>query len=160
MAITPDRRLGPQIEEDETRYADRGAPPSVVGAIARNGDALFGRDADGVFNLRTSATGVTEETHKALLHLAHFIDDGPSEGFASGATKTTTWSGIFCTQELWRRADTTKLVERNMTWTGINLTTDEWKIYAADGSTVLATVSDSISYSGVFESTRTRTVTP
>ena len=52
-----------------------------------------------------------------------------------------------------------KIVERTVTWTGAFPTTDAWKVYAADGSTVLATVSDAISYSGAFETTRTRTIT-
>jgi hypothetical protein len=41
----------------------------------------------------------------------------------------------------------------------VNITQEQWKVYDVDGSTVLATVTDSISYSGVFETSRTRTIT-
>jgi hypothetical protein len=66
---------------------------------------------------------------------------------------------VFPTQVLWRRADATKLVEKNTTWTGVNPTTIQWKMYATDGTTVLATVTDTVTYSGVFETGRTRSIT-
>jgi hypothetical protein len=105
-----------------------------------------------------ASTGITAADHKTLLQLIHFIDEGPAEGFASGATKTVTGT-VFPTQILWRRADSTKLVEQNITWTGSKATTIEWKVYGTDGTTVLATVTDTISYSGVFETGRTRAIT-
>ena len=104
-----------------------------------------------------SGGGITENQHRSLLQLIHFISEGPAEGFATGATKTVTGT-VFPTQELWKRADATKLVEKNITWIGVNATTIEWKIYAADGITVLATVTDTITYSGVFETGRTRAI--
>lgn len=66
MATTPDRSIGPTIEEDETLYADRGASPSVVGAVARNGDSLFGRDGLGVFNLRGELAALSQSTASVL----------------------------------------------------------------------------------------------
>lgn len=103
------------------------------------------------------STGITESSHKTLLQLIHFIDEGPAEGFVTGATKTVTGT-VFPTQVLWRRADSTKLVEKNITWTGITPTTVQWKVYDTDGSTVLATVTDTLTYSGVFETGRSRAV--
>lgn len=142
-------------------YPQNGAENENVG-IERDGSGnLVLKDGNAgtktLTQIVAGASGITEETHKALLHLAHFLEEGPGEGFASGSTKTVTGT-VFPTQELWRRADNTKLVERNMTWTGVNLTTDEWKIYAANGTTVLATVTDTIAYSGIFETGRTRAV--
>ena len=93
-----------------------------------------------------------------VVHLIHFIDEGPAEGFTTGATKTITGT-VFPTQILWSRADATKLVEQNITWTGNKATTIQWKMYAANGVTVLATVTDTISYSGIFETGRTRAIT-
>lgn len=107
--------------------------------------------------LLTGVGGLTEESHKTLLQLIHFIDEGPAEGFVTGATKTVTGT-VFPTQELWRRADATKLIEKNITWTGVNPTTIEWIMYATDGIAVLATVTDTITYSGVFETSRTRAI--
>jgi hypothetical protein len=118
---------------------------------------------DAITGTRTLAqlsggSGITEATHKTLLQLIHFIDEGPAEGFASGATKTVSGGVAFPTQILWRRADSTKLVEQNITWSGPKPTTIEWKIYDTDGATVLATVTDTITYSGAFEVSRTRTI--
>lgn len=159
MPATPDRKAGALVENEEIRFeTDSGASPSQNGAMTYDpGTGAFKlRDAVGTFDPRASS-GVTEAAHKALLQLIHFIDEGPAEGFASGATKTTTGT-VFPTQELWRRADSTKLVEVNITWTGAVPTTVQWKIYAADGTTVLATVTDTITYAGVFETSRTRAI--
>jgi len=105
-----------------------------------------------------AAGTLTSTQHKTLLQLIHFISDGPAEGFASGATKTVTGT-VFPTNILWRRADATKLVERIITWTGPLVTVDQWKMYDTNGTTVLATVTDTISYTNVFESSRVRVIT-
>lgn len=133
---------------------------------AATNDEAAGTERDGSGNLvlkdanagsKTLAQLLPIADHSALLHLIHFIDEGPASGFTTGATKTTTGT-VFPTQNLWRRSDATKLVEQNITWTGSFPTTVEWKIYAADGTTVLATVTDTISYSGPFETSRTRAI--
>ena len=127
--------------------------------IWRDGDTIKAKDVTyGSVDLLAAATsGITAAQHRALLQLIHFIGEGPAEGFTTGATKTVT-GNVFPTQELWSRSDTTKLVEKNITWTGINPTTIEWKMYAADGTTVLATVTDTIVYTGIFETSRTRAI--
>jgi len=103
--------------------------------------------------------GITEAQHKVLRQLIHFIDDGPAEGFTSGAYREVTGT-VFPTSIIWWESSSKlkKIVERTCTWTGVNLTTDKWEIYDTDGSTVLATVTDTISYTGVFETSRTRTI--
>lgn len=108
-----------------------------------------------------SGSGLTAEQHKVLRQLIHFIDDGPAEGFVSGAYKETTPTGPFPTSEIWweSSAKLKKIAELLTTWTGAFITQEIWKVYAADGVTALATVTDTISYSGVFESSRTRTIT-
>ena len=151
VAKTPDR-----VEQFLDFIEQTGDPPQL-GQIGYVSGAFRLKDSAGVFDPRSGGGGITEAQHKALLQLIHFIDEGPAEGFASGATKTVTGT-VFPTQELWFRADATKIVEKNITWTGALPTTIEYKIYAADGSTVLATVSDAITYSGVFETGRTRTL--
>lgn len=108
-----------------------------------------------------SGSGITAEQHKVLRQLIHFIEDGPAEGFASGAYKETTPTGPFPTGEVWweSAAKLKKLVSLDTTWTGAVPTAEVWKVYDVDGSTTLATVADSISYSGIFETSRTRTIT-
>lgn len=102
---------------------------------------------------------ITADQHKALRQLIHFIDNGPAEGFSSGAYREVVGT-VKPTAVVWYtdsgKAD--KIVEKNIIWTGVNPTTIEWKMYAVDGSTVLATVSDAVTYSGIFETSRTRTI--
>jgi len=107
-----------------------------------------------------SAGGLTEGAHRVLRQMIHFIDNGPAEGFASGAYRETT-GAVFPTAIIWYTdsGKTDKIVEKNITWVGVNPTVIEWKIYDDDGSTLLATVSDAITYSGIFETSRTRTIT-
>ena len=160
MPATPDRRPGTLVENTEILLdTDSGAMPSTDGAFTYDpgtGEFKF-YDGLGIFNPRSSGTGISVEDHKVLLQLIHFIDEGPAEGFATGATKTVT-GGAFPTSILWKRADATKLVEQLVTWTGTLPTTVQWKMYASDGTTVLATVTDTISYSGPFETGRTRSI--
>jgi hypothetical protein len=155
VPATPDRFPG-EADEEGIRLEDVGADPAVIGEIRRNGSDIKAKDGAGVFNLR-SGSGLTESQHKTLLQLIHFIDGGPAEGFTTGATRTTTGTA-FPSQILWKRADSTNLVEKNLTYSGAFPTTIEWKIYDTDGSTVLATVTDTISYSGAFETGRTRAI--
>lgn len=156
MPRTPDRTPGPSIEE-ELQLEDGGADPSVVGALTLNAGALLGRDTTGIFDLR----GLSEEDHKILRQLIHFIDDGPAEGFTSGAYKETLPAGSpFPTSEIWWESSSKlkKIVSLVTTWTGAVITQEVWDIYDTDGSTSLATITDGISYSGIFETSRTRTI--
>jgi len=136
-------------------------------------DVVISRDAsdnmtfaDGVVagtktltELLAGGSGLTENAHKVLRQLIHFIDDGPAEGFDSGAYKEVTGT-VFPTAIIWYEDDTKadKIVEKNITWTGANATSIEWKMYDDDGSTVLVTITDAVTYSGVFETSRTRTI--
>lgn len=132
--------------------------------ISRDGDDMTFLDKNNTVktlsDLVSGTGGLTEEGHKILRQLIHFIDNGPAEGFASGAYRETTGT-VFPTAIIWWESSSKlkKIVEKGVTWTGINPTTIEWKVYDTDGSTVLATVSDAITYSGVFETNRTRTIT-
>ena len=107
-------------------------------------------------------SGVTPTQHAALRQLIHLADGGgPFETFASGAYRERLPSGsLFPTSFIWWESSSKikKIVERTITWTGILVTTDQWKVYDTDGVTVLATVTDTISYSGLFETSRTRTI--
>lgn len=117
--------------------------------------------------LVAGAGGLTESTHRTLRQLIHFIDDGPAEGFTSGAYRETTPSGsLFPTSIIWWESSSkvNKIVEKTITRSGggaTNLapTPIVWKVYDTDGSTVLVTISDAITYSGIIETSRTRTIT-
>ena len=55
-------------------------------------------------------------------------------------------------------AQTHKLLDKQIAYTGAFPTSVTWRIYDTDGSTVLHTVTDAITYTGAFETTRTRTI--
>ena len=160
MGQTRDRTPGPSLEEElqlEDRTAD--GNPTIDGAIRYVSDDVVVKLTTGVQSL-TTGSGLSEGAHKTLRQLIHFIEDGPAEGFASGAYRETTGT-VFPTAVIWYTdsGKTDKIVERLITWSGATATVDKWKIYDTDGSTVLWTVSDAISYSGIFETNRTRTIT-
>jgi hypothetical protein len=157
VPLTPDRRPGVLEEDEAIQLGQQAVAPTVNGEFRYVTGVGFRFYEEGVEKGLTG-TGISEAQHKTLLQLIHFIDGGPAEGFTTGATRTTTGT-TFPSQILWRRADATKLVEKNLTYTGAFPTTIEWKIYAADGTTVLATVTDTITYSGAFETGRTRAIT-
>lgn len=154
MSRTPDP-IGDSLE-----LPDLGLDPVLVGEISLNNGEIKARDIYGTFNLR-SGTGLTAATHRTLRQLIHFIDNGPAEGFASGAYREILPAADpFPTSVTWYDDATKakKLVEKLLTYTGAFPTTIQWKIYDTDGSTVLATVTDAITYSGAFEISRTRTI--
>jgi hypothetical protein len=157
---TPDRRGGAPLREEEGAYFDeQAAPASVEGQYVYYAGRWSFFDSTGEFDPR-SGGGISEAQHKTLRHLIHFIKDGPAGGFASGAYKETTYTGIKATSEIWY-VDATKakkIVELTTTWTGIKITAEEWKVYDTDGTTVLATVTDAITYTGLKETSRTRTI--
>jgi hypothetical protein len=132
--------------------------------VSRDSNDLVFKDSANTLktlsDLVAGTGGLTADQHKALHQLIHFIGDGPADGFTSGAFREMTWSGINPTDVIWYTdsGKTQKIVERNLTWTGINLTTDAWKMYN-DSGTLIVTVSDSITYSGILEDDRTRTIT-
>jgi hypothetical protein len=101
---------------------------------------------------------LTPALHAALRQLIHYLDDGPGAGETSGAHKVTTHSGPFTTQAVWYRSSAliSKIVQLDVTYTGAFPTQEVWTMYDGDGSTVLVTLTDTITYSGAFEATRTR----
>lgn len=142
----------------DTRNAYRIRGKNVNPAAIADGYAL-------TYDLATDeiiyASGsLTPTQHQILRQLIHFINDGPAGGFASGAYKETTPTGPFPTSEIWweSSAKLKKIVSLDTTWTGVKITQEVWKVYDTDGVTVLQTITDAISYSGVFESSRTRTI--
>jgi len=131
-----------------------------------NTSVLISRDAS---NNMTFADGVVSGTktltellntgaaHEALLNLIHFIDEGPAKGFATGATKTVT-GGIFPSNISWFRADTKLLIKQTITWSGPVPTVIKSELFGSDGTTILETIQDTITYSGIFEVSRVRAI--
>ena len=156
MGRTPDRFPG--VREDEGVLLESGATtPTVSGEFRYVTGVGFRFYQEGV----EIGLGVQPGDHPKLRQLIHFIDNGPAEGFTTGAFREVLpVADPFPTSVIWwtDSGKTEKIVEKTITYTGVNPTTIEWEIYDTDGSTVLATVTDTISYSGVFETSRTRAI--
>jgi len=134
--------------------------------IDRVGDDMRFKDGNNptpktLSDLLAGTGGLTESGHRILRQLIHFIDNGPAEGFTSGAyEEILPAADPFPTSAIWweSAAKLKKIVELTVTYSGPFPTAEEWKMYDTDGSTVLATITDAISYSGPFETSRTRTI--
>ena len=149
MPRTPDSRDGELFEGQSILLEENTTDPVDVGEIKNVLGVIRIKDTVGIYDPR------------ALHSLIHFINDGPADGFASGAYKEILPSANpFPTSVIWwiSAAKLKKIIEKTVTYTGAFPTTIVWKSYADDGVTVLVTVSDAISYSGSFETTRTRTI--
>lgn len=118
---------------------------------------LFLQNAGIINGLEVSGTG----SYDTLRQLIHFIDEGPADGFASGAYKVITGQP-FPTSIIWYvdSSQTGKIVEKLITRDSYqNPSTITWNMYDADGTTIIHTVVDTISYvDNSFESTRTRVI--
>jgi len=111
--------------------------------------------------IQISSSAITASQHRRLKQLIHFIDDGPAVGFGSSAYRETTPSGsVFPTNVTWKTSITgSKIVEEIVTYNpNRTIATDQWKIYDSDGMTVLEQITDTISYQGVIELNRTRSI--
>lgn len=108
---------------------------------------------------------LTIETHKYVRQLIHLADGvgGPFEGFSTGAYREILpAASIFPTSIIWYDDNTKvkKIVEKTISYnTNKTVSLVSWKVYDTDGSTVLATVTDTPAYSGIFETDRTRAIT-
>lgn len=106
--------------------------------------------------------GITPTEHETLRQLIHFIDEGPGDGFASGAVKVVLPTGSpFPAYTVWYLDNTMtlKLVEKFITYNANHFpVTIHWNMYDYDGITIVHTVIDTITYSGPFESTRVRSI--
>ena len=158
MATTPDHHPG-QLEFQDLGiiFSDASSNvPTTAGSLGYS-DALFSlTDGTGTYEPRSVYT----LTHGQLADLIHYLDDGPT---LSGAYKVTTYAaGAFIKSMTWYTSSTQskKIVDRTLTYPSgsyATVTADVWRIFAADGVTVLHTCSDQIMYQGVLETGRTRT---
>lgn len=128
--------------------------PLHHGYITSNYKAIL----DGII----ASSGLSPLAHRTLRQLIHFIDEGPAEGFATGAySETLPAASPFPTSFIWwvSSAKLQKIVEETVTYnSNKTINTDQWKMYDEDGTTLIATVTDTYAYSGVFELSRIRTI--
>lgn len=160
MPRTPDRRPGTLIEDDGINLTPDTVSPSTNGElryVIGQGFRFFDEGTD----KGLTGSGLTAPQHAALRQLIHLADtDGPREGWPSGVYQEVL-GGLFPTSAIWwtSAAKITKIVEETVTYNANKtINTDQWKAYAADGTTVLATITDTWTYSGVNPTSRTRTI--
>lgn len=117
---------------------------------------------DGYVQSLLGGGGSLEPAHKTLRDLIHFIDEGPGDGFASGAFKEILPTGSpFPTSIIWYLdiAKTKKLVEKFVTYNSSHFPIQiQWNMYDYDGVTLIHTIIDDFTYSSAFESSRVRTI--
>lgn len=138
-------------------------------AVARDENVFLARDNGRIVAkdtvLSVVSPLVTEDQHGKLRQLVHLADGvgGPMEGWASGSYRETLPSASpFPTSIIWwtDSGKTMKIVQKLITFDSQKrVTSVQWSAFASDGTTVIAQVTDAISYSSVFETSRTRTVT-
>lgn len=174
---------GPQGPKGDTGATGFGIPTGgTTGQVLRKAsnadyDIEFG-DASGAADASTTTKGISKlsvapvsptspiavgdnDERVSYRRGILFVQDGPVEGFASGAYKQTLpVDDPFPTQEIWweSAAMLKKIAHKTITYTDVFPTTEVLVIYAADGVTPLRTITDTIAYSGPFETTRTRSV--
>lgn len=130
--------------------------------LISSGNISITSASNGAVTIGTTAINSTE--HTTLRQLIHLTEEGgPFEGFTLGSYRESLPTGDpFPTSVIWweTSAKLKKIVEETVTYNSQKLiTTDQWKVYNTDGVTVAKTATDTISYSGVFETNRTRTIT-
>jgi len=154
---------------DTTRFGALGigvAPPSAGLALAVSTPANpgeVGMDAQGNLLLFVGGqvtAGVSDLGHGVLRQLIHLAGVGPMEGWPSGVYREITGQPFPTNMTWWTSAaKTTKILELNVTRNPEqNPTVEQWIMYDADGTTVLKTITDAITYSGAYETSRTRTI--
>lgn len=107
--------------------------------------------------------------HGALRHLIHFIEtNSPGDGFGAGpyASEVVYANNIFPVSETWyeteadKEAGTGKICRWEATYNGNKtFATETWIVYQTDGLSPAAQAVDTISYSGVLETGRSREIT-
>lgn len=147
----------PTIFDDSTK----GYEPGSLWIVSGTQQAYILTDAtsgSAVWKDSTAAaSGISSNDHKTLRQLIHFINEGPGDGFYTNPfreivgqpfpTRITWWSDA---------GKTLRLFQTEITRSGIYPVTESYKMYDADGTTVVARATDSISYFGAYEVARSR----
>ena len=143
-------------EQESSRNTDA---PDVRGVYIQNdtsndANVLVSRDASNNLTFTDSVTGT-----KTLAQLAtassgvtyneFLLDNEPTAVTgATDASYTVAYSGNQVTSETWKRNDTTNIKTIAYTYTGIKVTSEVRKVYASDGTTIVAQVTWNYTYTG------------
>ena len=160
MTRTPDDFPGERLEES-IQFTTGTFVPIKIGEfsyVSGSGFAFY--QDDGLTFIRSGNINSTD--HAALHQLIHLADsDGPFENFAAGAVKDTDTATAFPSSSIWWTsvARTQKIVQKTIIRNGNQSpVTIQWQVFNTSG-TLMATATDTIVYSGIFELSRTRVMT-
>lgn len=111
--------------------------------------------------LANNTVGIS--THPGLRDLIHFIDEGPANGFTSGAYKEVLPAADpFPTSIIWYKDNTktSKIVEKILVRDSNQMpATITWNMYDENGTNISHSITDTISYlNNIFESNRVRVI--
>lgn len=104
--------------------------------------------------------GISAAAHETLRQLIHFIDEGPGDGFVSGAYKVIL-NQPFPTNITWYTDNTIsyKIIEKLITYNTSSVPiVITWNVYNTDGITVAHSLTDTITYTNSIETSRTRSI--
>lgn len=121
------------------------------------------QDLDAAICSGDTGDQLTEQEHPTLRQLVHLADGvgGPFEGFATGAYREVTGNKLAPTKVTWytSSAKTSKIVDKSITYNGVlQPTIITWQAYKADGYSLNASVTDTVTYNGIFELYRDRAI--
>lgn len=155
---------GPQ--GDSTQWLNGAGAPS--NSLGDNGDyyldELTGNvysKASGSWSLQTNIKGPQGPAGSVDLNKLQFlVDVGPMENYMTPYREILPATDPFPTSVIWYddNTKTKKVLQKILTYTGVNPTTIVWTIYQPDGVTPLKIATDTITYSGPFELSRERVV--
>lgn len=110
-----------------------------------------------------SDDGGVAKVELTLRKALFYIDNGPVEDYTSSYSEILPAGDPFPTSSIWYEdsSKAKKIWEETISYVSgvVKPTPITYKLYDEDGSTVLVTIQDSITYSGIFEINRTRTIT-
>lgn len=144
-------------------FASFPPPATVPGQIGwAQLENAFYASVEGAWVPLSSVSGITAAEHRELRQLIHFVDNGPAFGFLTGAFRETLPLGSpFPTTITWweSAAKLKRIVDKTIAYNPNKTpSTIQWRMFDVDGVTVIETVVDTFAYSGVFETSRTRSI--
>jgi len=163
LAETPDRFPGDSQETGLDLNDDGSGFASSAGQVRYSNGRFSLYDNVGEYDPR-SGGGISESQHKSLRQLIHFVEtNSPGDGFGAGpyVSEVLPVGDPFPTSETWYTdsGKTLKICKWEATYNANKtFATEKWTVYKSDGTNPAADATDTISYSGVFETGRSRAV--
>lgn len=103
------------------------------------------------------------QSHQALLDIVHFLEDGPGDGWASGAVCVRIGTAPNAGGWVWytSTALSARIIDMTINYATNSIlpSTKVWRLYAANGTTVIRTLTDTYTWTGPILTQRQRSWT-